>query len=109
MNGLEPEAVHHIHDILADVHLMTNKTPTVNKALVDKLRRRDLINATDWKEWQECEWKQLNQYNDQKLFGTPFQRDYKKGLFILVWTHYYKTDGSNSRKARFTCDGSPRA
>ena len=49
MNGLEPEVVHHIHDILVNVHLMNDKTPTVNKALVDKLRRRYLVNATDWK------------------------------------------------------------
>ena len=41
------------------------------------------------------------------MFGAPCQRDYSRGLFNLVWTHYYKTDGSNTRKARCTCDGSP--
>ena len=43
------------------------------------------------------------------MCGELFPRHQGKGLFNLVWTHYHKTDGTNTRKDRCTCDGSPRS
>ena len=43
------------------------------------------------------------------MFGEPCPRQHGKGLFNLMWNHYYKTDGTNAKKAQWTCDGSPRS
>ena len=43
------------------------------------------------------------------MFGEPCKRDYSKGLFKLVWTHYYKTDGTNANKSQCTCNAFPRS
>ena len=43
------------------------------------------------------------------MFGAPCPLPPGKVIFSLVWSHYLKTDGTAKRKARCTCDGSPRS
>ena len=68
----------------------------------------DLLLAEDWDEWEKAEWLQLNQYQRQNMFGTPCPLPQDKGIFNLVWSHYRKTDGTNSRKVRYKCNRSLR-
>ena len=128
--SLQPDQIRHLHDILQETSasisshgLVHNRAtpfpsetphtsaPWVQKASQDtkKLCCKDLIHAGDWKEWEQAEWLQLNQYHQQHLFGEPCPPPANRGISNLVWSHYYKTDGSNNRKARCTCDGSPRS
>ena len=51
-------------------------------------------------------WKQ---YERQGMFGTPCSKPRQGGIFNLVWTYSIKNFGSNKKKARCTCDGSPRS
>ena len=105
---LSTEQVHHIHSILTETNEQENSTSHVNKVTA-KLQRSHLKKQDNWGDWEQCEWKQLNQYRDQHMFGRPCRPPKDKGIFNLVWTHYFKTDGTNTKKARCTCDGSTRS
>ena len=71
-----------------------------------KLTRRKLVNQDDWGEWQSSEWKQLDMYESQYMFGTPCKPTKKWAIFNLIWTYVLKLDGT--KKSRCTCDGSSR-
>jgi hypothetical protein len=78
----------------------------VNRVM--KLTRGKLLKQPDWNDWRDSEYLQLNQYYDQGLFGTPQLVDEDAAVFHTVWTYAIKAlDGR--KKARFTCDGSPRS
>ncbi len=78
----------------------------VTKAM--KLTRRKLIQQTDWPDWQDSEFLQLNQYNSQGMFGDPVETNEGDAIFHLVWTYNIKAvDGR--KKARCVCDGSTRS
>ena len=74
----------------------------------NKLTRGVLIKQSDWLEWQQSEFLQLDQYELQGMFGDPVlvvSNNY--AVFNLVWTYAVKeVDGR--KKARCTCDGSTR-
>jgi hypothetical protein len=75
---------------------------------VMKLTRGKLLKQTNWNDWQESEYLQLNQYYDQVMFGQPQVVDEDTAIFQLVWTYNIKAlDGR--KKARCICDGSPWA
>ena len=99
----------HLSNFYDDVHLQSD--PSVSKTAVNKdtLRRRDLLQRNDWNDWENSEWLQLNQFNRQGMFGTSCPRKHGVGLFNIVWTYSIKIDGSNTKKARCTCDSSPRS
>jgi hypothetical protein len=78
----------------------------VNRVM--KLTRGKLLKQPDWSDWQESEYLQLNQYYDQGLFGTPQWVDEDASVFHTVWTYAIKAL-DRRKKARFTCDGSPRS
>jgi hypothetical protein len=72
-----------------------------------RLTRGKLIKQSDWNKWKESEYLQLDQYNNQGMFGTPKPFSNEDTVFLLVWTYNIKVvDGR--KKARCTCDGSPR-
>jgi hypothetical protein len=72
-----------------------------------KLTRGRLIKQSDWDEWQAAEWKQLDQYWSQFMFGQPVQVKTREHVFHLVWTYKIK-DEDGRKKARCACDGSSR-
>jgi hypothetical protein len=74
---------------------------------VMKLTRGKLPKQSDWNDWQESEYLQLNQYFDQGMFGSPQLVDKDVEISHLVWTYNIKVlDGR--KKARCICDGSPQ-
>jgi hypothetical protein len=54
---------------------------------VMKLTRGKLLKQSDWSNWQESEYLQLNQYYDQGMFGQPQVVDKDAAIFHLVWTY----------------------
>lgn len=72
-----------------------------------KLTRGKLIRQNDWDEWQQSEWKQLDQYYSQGMFGNPTEVLDRSQVFHLVWTYNIK-DVDKRKKARCACDGSTR-
>ena len=73
-----------------------------------KLTRGKLLKGRDWTDWRESEWKQLDQYEVQGMFGKPVKVASKKTVFRLVWTYNVKALDKR-KKARCACDGSVRA
>ena len=84
--SMSMEQVHYVHDNLNEVPPTTKRDlmEKAHKAAVNKMRWSDLVKAGDWSEWEAVEWKQLNQYHEQKMFGEPCERQQGKGLFNLV-------------------------
>ena len=72
-----------------------------------KLTRGKLLKQPDWEEWQQSEFLQLDQYQQQFMFGTPTLVQDRSQVFHLVWTYNIK-DLDNRKKARCACDGSTR-
>lgn len=99
----------HLKEIYDDRYHKPAEDAQVNKVDGKFFRRRDLMLQEDWKDWKASEWLQLDQYLRQGMFGPPCRRRLDRGLFNLVWTYLIKTDGTGKKKARCTCDGSPRS
>jgi KUP system potassium uptake protein len=93
-------------------HLVKQPIPMIQSGGVfqysfNKLTRGKLVKQDDWTDWQESEWKQLDQYYAQLMFGKPtFVKD-RSQVFHLVWTYMVK-DVDKRKKARCACDGSTR-
>jgi hypothetical protein len=73
-----------------------------------RLTCRKLLKQSDWTDWKESEYLQLNQYFNQGMFGTPHIPNNTDVIFFLVWTYNIKAIGGR-KKAHCVCDGSPRA
>ena len=74
---------------------------------VNKLTRRKLVDTDEWSEWQQSEWLQLDQYEEQHMFGRPVPNPGREKVFDLVWTYVEKVLDKR-KKARCTMDGSAR-
>ena len=75
---------------------------------VMRLTRGRLLKQEDWKDWQNSEYLQLNQYWDQGCLGMPSVVDQDDIVFHLVWTYNIKAvDGR--KKARYVCNGSSQS
>jgi hypothetical protein len=74
---------------------------------VMRLTRGKLRKQPDWDEWQSSEFLQLDQYDKQGMFGEPVLIAEGMACFHSVWTYAIKALDSR-KKARWTCDGSPR-
>ena len=58
-----------------------------------KLTRKLLQQRPDWNDWQESEYKQLDQYKDQDTFGEPEPRPKGANLLNLLWCYLIKAMG----------------
>ena len=67
-----------------------------------------LLKQPDLDEWQASEYLQLDQYDEQGMFGQPVPRVEDMSVFHLVWTYAIKALDAR-KKARWACDGSPRS
>lgn len=82
------------------------KIANVEKSRRKKLTRRYLLEQDDWPDWQKSEFKQLDQYESQKTFGSPCQLPPGANLLPLLWTYLIKDCGT--KKARCVCNGSSK-
>jgi hypothetical protein len=75
---------------------------------VMKLTRGKLTQQLDWADWQSSKHLQLNQYENQGMFGTLVATSKDDAVFHLVWT--YNVKAVNGRKKTCcVCDGSTRS
>ncbi len=78
----------------------------VNRVM--KLTHGKLLKQSDWNDWRDSEYLQLDQYYNQGMFGTPQHVTKDDAVFHMVWRYAIKAlDGR--KKARFACDGSPQS
>jgi hypothetical protein len=111
---------HHLHVLKygEDYNLWEDTTTwpaideeTIHQAVADnhvavKFTRRQLKPRSGWQNWIESEWKQLDLYQAQNMFGTPIRRPAQATVLPFVWTYLFK-DGIKP-KARGTCNGGKR-
>ena len=76
-----------------------------SEKVVEKLTRKLLMKRDDWNDWKKSEAKQLNQYEQQNMFGEPEPRPTKANILNLLWTYLIKMDGT--KKSRCCCNGNP--
>ena len=71
-----------------------------------KLSRKKLQQCSDWKDWEESERKQLDQYHEQDTFGNPETLPSNSNVLNLLWTYLIKDCGR--KNARCICNGSKK-
>ena len=76
-----------------------------NQMKSKRLTRKKLQNSRQWNTWKLAEWKQLDQYWDQKMFGKPCILPPNANVLNLLWDYRIKDDGTY--KARMVCNGRP--
>ncbi len=55
-----------------------------------QLTCKKLLKQSDWVDWQESEYLQINQYYDQGMFGTPHIPQDGNAVLFFVWTYNIK-------------------
>ena len=76
------------------------------------MTRNRLKDLDTWNQWQQAEFKQLDQFSQLEMFGDPQPRPVstkKKPNFLLNPLWSYRVKPSGERRSRNCCDGSPRA
>ena len=110
-NSLSSEGVPQLYfDQLAIIQKhLTDIGATARKAAVSakKLTRRHLKTLPDWDDWEQSEFKQLDQYWEQGMFGDPIPAPPGADIFFWVWAYSIK-ELDQRKKARGVCDGSSR-
>ena len=76
-----------------------------NKVKTKRLTRKKLQSSAKWSTWKAAEWKQLQQYWGQKMFGHPCPLPPNANVLNLLWDYRIKDDGTY--KARMVCNGRP--
>ena len=98
------DSVHtEIHEEIDD---MTNIV--VNKMVKNTLTRAKLMKQSDWKDWENSEFLQLNQYEQQGMFDSPGpipENASNVSILPMIWVYLIKTDGR--KKARCVANGAP--
>ena len=80
----------------------------INKLAKDAFTRTQLRKRPDWKEWEQSEFLQLEQYLRQNMFGEPgpLPSDTNNySVLPMIWVYIIKTDGR--KKARCVANGAP--
>ena len=96
------KSVHHTQDIDDPDNIVINKMSDQN------FTRRQLLKRDNWKDWEASEKLQLDQYERQKMFGSPGPlpdtgEDYS--VLPMIWVYLIKVDGRT--KARCVANGAP--
>ena len=60
----------------------------VNRVM--KLTRGKLLKQSDWNDWRDSEYLQLDQYYNQGMFGTPQYVTEDDAVFHTVWMYAIK-------------------
>jgi hypothetical protein len=66
--------------------------------------RHSLQKQSDWPEWRESEWVQLDIYDKQGMFDTPCTTPIDASIFFWVWLYSIKLHKNNRKKVRGVCE-----
>ena len=89
---------------ISTIHALQSILPK-SKLRSKRLTRRKLKSRDDWNQWNNSEFKQLQQYEDQDTFGQPCPLPPNANCLNLLWAYSIKSDGT--LKARCVCNGQP--
>jgi hypothetical protein len=77
----------------------------INKVSTSQFTRRQLMAQKDFPEWLDAEFKQLDRYEADGMFGDPCPRPSSAIILRSIWSYMLKWNGE--KKARHCCDGRP--
>jgi hypothetical protein len=107
--------VRHLVDITYDPSdtiaqtVNTSSIPSVTAEEASQKFTQEQVRASpEAEEWRRMEFKQLDMYDDQNMFGPPEPRKPGMNVWKLLWTYVKKPPPDSRLKARAVCDGSPR-
>jgi hypothetical protein len=89
------------------IHSIQSESVTAAERALGRFTRRRLRNLDNWPFWKVAETKQLDQFHELGMFGSPIIPP--KDAIILNPHWQYKVKNSGQRRSRNCCDGSPRA
>jgi hypothetical protein len=90
-------------------HIAHTVQAVVHKAITGpKFNRHTLQKQSDWPEWRDYEWIQLDNYDKQGMFGIPCTAPLDASILFWVWLYSIKPHENNRKKVRGVCDGSTR-
>ena len=95
------------HDISRIVSALHSNTIPDEERNLGRFTRRKLKQLSTWPEWKAAEQKQLTQFWNLGMFGPPCRPPKNAILLRSIWD--YKNKSNGTKRARFCCDGSPRA
>jgi hypothetical protein len=73
-----------------------------------KFNRHSLHKQSDYPEWHDSEWFQLDNYDRQGMFGMPCTEPIDAWILFWVWLYSIKVHENNRKKVHGVCDGSTR-
>ena len=100
---LRDEVIHHVGEADQPEHLTI-----INKLSPKTFTRKQLLQRSDWKDWEASEALQLDQYERQKMFSTPGpipMNITEYSILPMIWVYLIKVDGR--KKARCVANGAP--
>ena len=108
LSDIHQDILHDTTSKFMDDELDRNTQITVHKLAKDSYTRTQLQKRSDWKDWEQSEFLQLEQYQRQNMFGDPGplpddSNDYS--VLPMIWVYIIKTDGR--KKARCVANGAP--
>ena len=91
------------------IYAIQSQATTNEEQALGYFTRRKLKSLSTWPEWLAGERKQLNQFDDLGMYGTPIDKPKSRDTIILRphWQYNIKRDGT--RRSRLCCNGSKRA
>jgi hypothetical protein len=91
----------------ATLHALSSDSITAQEAALGSFTRRKLKKLSTWPQWQQGEFKQLDQFAALNMYGEPCKALPNAIILRQHWQYHVKRSGE--RRARNCCDGSPRS
>jgi hypothetical protein len=98
-NGHTPES------IITTAEPASIQLPT-EEQVAQSFTKKQLLKRSDWHEWEQGQFKQLDQYWNQGMFGNPLPLPKNSNALRMLWRYNLKACGT--KKSRMVCNGSPK-
>ena len=108
LSEIHQDVINNTHSTFMDEEVDNGEHITVHKIAKDSYTRKQLQKRSDWKDWEQSEFLQLEQYQRQNMFGEPGPLPSDSTTYSVVpmiWVYLVKTDGR--KKARCVANGAP--
>ena len=92
------------------ISTLNSESVTPEEEALGHFTRKKLQTLPNWRDWNEAEHKQLNQFHKQRMFGDPIDPITLPKDAIILRPHWqYSVKRSGVRRSRLCCNGSKYA
>jgi hypothetical protein len=79
--------------------------PPPDVQVAESFTKKQLLKRSNWSEWEQAQFKQLDQYWNQGMFSNPLPLPRNSNALRMLWHFNLKACGT--KKSRMVCNGSP--